>query len=273
MLEIPFTKMQGLGNNYLYIYMEEDQEYHWNHLAIAMSHPKFGIGSDGIVLIQPDYEVDCQMRIFNADGSEAEICGTALRCVGRYLYEKKHQKKKIFRIRTKAGIRTVLLHLQEQNVQDVTVGLGIPNFTSYQFPFTVPPKPIEVEGWTGLGVSMGNPHFVIFTDDVDTIDMSTEGYRLEYAREFPERSNIEWVQVKNEHSIKMRVWERGSQETFSCTSGACASVAAGLQLGKLKSPVTIELRGGFLKAYEKEEELWLTGPVEFICDGVYFWEE
>ncbi len=224
MRTIRFTKMHGAGNDYVYVntllYKIDDPQ----KLAIALSRPHFGVGSDGLVLIGAstnNEEADFSMRIFNADGSEGMMCGNASRCIGKYLYERQLTDKTTIRLETQAGIKTLLLSVKDDKVETVTVEMGAPKFSDPQLfdeeLFHQLGEKLEALGceFSGMFVSMGNPHFVIHAADVEKIDVAKFGPMLENHRVFPDRCNIEFVQVLKDNSLRMRVWERGSGITLA----------------------------------------------------------
>lgn len=239
--KIKFTKMQGAGNDYIYVntlaYPLEQPE----KLAVKWSAPHTGIGSDGLVLISPSPVADFSMRIFNADGSEAAMCGNASRCIGKYVYEKGLTDKKIITLETPAGIKTLQLHVAGGRVEEVTVEMGQPRIGKIALE-------IEAGGhaYTGTVVSMGNPHLVIFVETLDQIDLAAEGPLLETHPLFPDRTNVEFVEVLSSREIRMRVWERGSGITQACGTGASASAVAAVVKGKTGRVVKVNMDGGTL---------------------------
>ena len=260
---IHFTKMQGAGNDYIYVdtllyYIRDPQA-----AAIAWSDRHKGIGSDGLVLIgrSPIPEADFTMRIFNADGSEAMMCGNASRCIGKYVYEKGLTDKAQIRLLTASGIKMIYLQLQEDKVESVTVDMGEPVFDNpWQF------VPFGKNLPTGCFVSMGNPHYVIFTDNVDAVE--SEGSILEQHPAFPERCNIEFAEVRPDR-IRMRVWERGSGITEACGTGACATAVAAFKSGRSGRHSRIIMDGGSLEIEWREADghVYMTGPAEFVYEG------
>lgn len=273
---IHFTKMHGAGNDYIYVdtllYNVPDPEA----AAIAWSNRHTGIGSDGLVLIGAPSDAskaDYSMRIFNADGSEAMMCGNASRCIGKYLYEKGLCTKTKIRLETKSGVKILELHLDTHNgsstVAAVTVDMLEPQF-DVPAQFTGVTPRLHVPGSTqALFVSMGNPHFVIFVDNVEGLDISAYGAELEMDGAFPERCNIEFAQVNNDNSIRTRVWERGSGITMACGTGACATAVAASKLGLSGRQSDIVMDGGTLHIdwAEGDGHVYMTGPAAFICDG------
>ena len=261
--KIRFTKMHGCGNDYIYVNMMEYDIADPQAAAIAWSDRHKGIGSDGLVLIDksPVPEADFSMRIFNADGSEAMMCGNASRCIGKYLYERGLTSKTEIRLLTLSGIKTLSLQLKDGVVESVTVDMLEPvleNESQY----------IESRS-TGHGtfVSMGNPHFVIFTDDVDQVGET--GRMLEHHPAFPQRSNIEFARIEEDGSIRTRVWERGSGITQACGTGACATAVAAVLTGRAERTSRIVMDGGTLTIEwrKSDNHVYMTGPAEFVFDG------
>lgn len=273
--KIPFTKMQGAGNDYIYVntllYSIPDPA----KTAIAWSKPHFGIGSDGLVLIGKPYggcDADYSMRIFNADGSEAMMCGNASRCIGKYLYDKKYTSSKTIRLQTLSGVKTLQLHTNADNkVQSVTVDMLEPA-TDVPEQYTAAATP-NVEGLPeaskGTFVSMGNPHYVIFTDNVEKIDIAHFGSILERDEAFPQRCNIEFAQIIAPDTLRTRVWERGSGITLACGTGACATAVAAALTGRAHRASTIVMDGGKLEINwsEADNHVYMTGPAAFTFEG------
>ena len=264
--KIKFTKMHGCGNDYIYINMMEQNVPNPQQAAIAWSDRYKGIGSDGLVLINqsPIPEADFTMRIFNADGSEAMMCGNASRCIGKYLYERGLTTQKQIRLLTKSGIKTLNLHVNDGVVESVTVDMGEPVLEDErQF------NPAYAKGLskTALFVSMGNPHYVIFTDNVDQVDET--GRALECHPAFPQRCNIEFAHIKSDGSIRTRVWERGSGITQACGTGACATTVAACLSGRAGRQSQIVMDGGTLSIEwrESDNHVYMTGPAAFVFEG------
>ena len=266
---IHFTKMHGAGNDYIYVdttlYNIKDPAA----AAIAWSDRHKGIGSDGLVLIgrSPLPEADFTMRIFNADGSEAMMCGNASRCIGKYLYEKELTDKTEIRLLTLSGVKILKLNVQDGKVESVTVDMSEPVFENErQFNPVYAPLAIwkEVEG--EAFVSMGNPHYVIFTDKVDMVE--SKGKKLEYHAAFPERCNIEFAEMRP-NGIRVRVWERGSGITQACGTGACATAVAACKTGRAGRKNRIIMDGGELEIEwnEADNHVYMTGPAEFEFEG------
>lgn len=261
--KIRFTKMHGCGNDYIYINTMEYVIADLQAAAIAWSDRHKGIGSDGLVLIGRSSvsEADFSMRIFNADGSEAMMCGNASRCIGKYLYERGLTQKTEIRLSTLSGVKTLQLHIENGIVENVTVDMLEPVFVDKsQF---VGSQDVA----RGTFVSMGNPHYVIFTDDVDQVGET--GRILELYPAFPQRCNIEFASVQSDGSIRTRVWERGSGITQACGTGACATAVAAALTGRADRKSTIVMDGGSLSIEwrESDNHVYMTGPATFVFDG------
>jgi len=271
-----FTKMQGIGNDYLYINCFEEKVENPQDLARRMSDRHFGAGGDGIVLIGPGGEADFEMRMFNADGSEAEMCGNAARCVGKYVREKGLTAKDQVRLKTGSGIRVLELRTQGNIVESVRVDMGAPELKPEKIPVLLPgdrainaPIVIHGEEFRMTCVSMGNPHAVIFVKDADQTDVHGLGRELETHPLFPQRTNVEFVSVLKRDELRMRVWERGSGETMACGTGACASLAAGVLNQLCERTVLMRLNGGELRLSwdEKTGHIYQEGPAAFVYEG------
>ena len=263
MKKIPFTKMHGCGNDYIYVNAMQHPIAHPQACAVAWSDRHKGIGSDGLVLIDrsPVPEADFSMRIFNADGSEAMMCGNASRCIAKYLYDRNLTNKMAIRLLTLSGIKTLLLHLADNKVERVTVDMGEPMFDM--------PEQFVSSRYSGKGsfVSMGNPHYVVFTDDIDQV--AETGRILEHHPAFPQRCNIEFARIESDGSIRTRVWERGSGITMACGTGACATAVAACLSGRAGRESDIVMDGGMLHIEwrESDNHVCMTGPAEFVFDG------
>ncbi len=271
--------MHGAGNDYIYVDAQKYDVPDPSAAAIAWSNRHTGIGSDGLVLIGKPYggvDADFSMRIFNADGSEAKMCGNASRCIGKYLYERRLTDKTTIRLQTLSGVKILKLHLVgnetlETKVESVTVDMLAPSFR-------VPEQYDETVGgvltvgsrtFHGTFVSMGNPHFVCFVDDIDTLDVARYGSAMEYATAFPERCNIEFAELKSDGNIRTRVWERGSGITMACGTGACATAVAAAVTGRALRRSIIAMDGGTLHIEwnEADGHVYMTGPAAFVFDG------
>ena len=271
MAKIHFTKMHGCGNDYIYVDTLHTDLPHPSEAAILMSDRHQGIGSDGLVLIgRPTVpEADFSMRIFNADGSEAMMCGNASRCIGKYVYERGLTSKTTVRLQTLSGIKMLMLNVDDstdsRRVESVTVDMGEPQLNSTEFQ-------------ASLFLSMGNPHYVVFVDDVESVDVAAEGARLECHPQLPERSNVEFAQLRPD-GIRMRVWERGSGITMACGTGACATGVAACLTGRAGRTSRIIMDGGTLSIEWCAEDrsangrcflqnhVYMTGPAAFVFDG------
>ena len=267
---IHFTKMQGAGNDYIYVFTHQDEVKDPVAAAVKWSQYHTGIGADGLVLIQSigTPEADFSMRIFNADGSEARMCGNASRCVGKYVYEKGLTSKEDIKLQTRSGVKMLKLLFSSQNesegrkkVEKVVVDMGVPKLKDNRLFRKKESLP------EGTFVSMGNPHYVIFVDDVDVVE--EEGKALEYHEAFPERCNIEFARVESDGSIRMRVWERGSGVTMACGTGACATAVAAALTGRCGRNTSIMMDGGtlYIDWNEQDGHVYMTGPAEFVFEG------
>ncbi len=272
---VKFTKMHGAGNDYIYVdtllYSIPDP----SAAAIKWSAPHTGIGSDGLVLIgKPSITsgADFSMRIFNADGSEAMMCGNASRCIGKYLYERKLTDKTEIKLETLSGVKTLRLHLAAGGtVESVTVDMLEPRLhVPEQYDEScLGELSASFRKFRGTFVSMGNPHFVTFVDDIDTIDIARYGSEMEHDAAFPQRCNIEFAQVMPDGTIRTRVWERGSGITMACGTGACATAVAAQITGRAQNRSAIKMDGGTLLIEWNTDDghVYMTGPAEFVFDG------
>ncbi len=271
-----FTKMHGCGNDYVYVNLFEEQIEDPAKVAIAVSDRHFGIGSDGLITIGPSEIADFRMRIYNADGSEAEMCGNGIRCVAKYVYDHKHTDKTEITVETGAGVKTLQLTVEKNKVTFVRVDMGEPILTPSEIPVVadgerVVDEPIDVDGktWRMTCVSMGNPHAVVFVDDVAHFELEKYGPLFENHVRFPKRTNTEFVQIVSRNEAIMRVWERGSAETWACGTGTCATVMACILNGLTDNEVLVHLRGGDLRiAYDaKSNHVFMTGPATEVFEG------
>lgn len=262
---VRFTKMQGAGNDYIYVNTMAYPLKNPRKLSIEWSKPHTGIGADGLVLIGTSPIADFSMRIFNADGSEALMCGNASRCIGKYVFEAGLTRKKSITLDTLSGVKELHLKVNKNIVSEVTVNMGIPVVSGTDLG-------VEVAGTTyrGTVVSMGNPHLVIFVDDLHKIDLASIGPLLENHPYFPNRTNVEFVQVLTPNEVRMRVWERGSGITQACGTGACATVVAGVVNGKNRRATKVWMDGGPLSIEweEKTEIVYMTGGAVNVFEGV-----
>ena len=272
---VRFTKMHGAGNDYIYVDTQRYPIEHPETLAIKWSAPHTGIGSDGLVLIGSSEKGDFSMRIFNADGSEAKMCGNASRCIGKYLYEHGLTHKQEIRLETLSGIKILQLHVKDGSVNSVTVDMGIPadEPVDYDGQGAKPMKerPIVAGGkqWIGTTVSMGNPHLVIFVEDLNEIDIEDAGPKLENHPLFPGRINVEFAQILEDGKIRMRVWERGSGITQACGTGACATAVAACITGRYGTKSDIIMDGGTLTIEWNQEtrHVLMTGEATQVFEG------
>lgn len=253
-----FTKMQGLGNDYLYVWGEVPENI--VELAQRLSNRRFGAGADGMIYISTSDIADFKMRIFNADGSEARMCGNGIRCVGKYVYEKGYTQKTSLTVETLSGIRELWLNVEGGEVRSVKVDMGR----------VIVSDDICICEVVCTPVNVGNPHAVIFTDDAENAPLFTLGAMIERHEAFPDRTNVEFVQVIGENELRMRVWERGSGVTMACGTGACASAAAAVSKGFCRAyePIKVHLDGGILEIrVEKDYKIYMTGTAEFVYEG------
>ena len=271
-----FTKMQGIGNDYIYVNCFEETVRNPGMLARRMSRRHYGVGGDGLVLIEPSDVADFGMRIFNSDGSESEMCGNACRCIGKYVYERGMTDKTRVTLMTGAGLRLLELNVQDGKVRSVRVDMGTPELDPRKIPVDLPGEIIlghrmELGGMVYAihGVSMGNPHCVLFVRNPDTADVEHIGPLLEHYPIFPNRTNVEFVQVEDRTHLRLRVWERGAGETLACGTGACAALVASVLTGRSDRDVSIELPGGELQVSWSAEDnhVYQEGPAEFVFDG------
>lgn len=271
-----FTKMHGIGNDYIYVNGFEEEISTPERLAIAISDRHFGVGGDGLVLIMPSKIADAKMRMFNSDGSEAEMCGNAIRCVGKFLYDHRILTKETLTIETLSGVKELNLKITNGLVSAVKVNMGEPILQSNLIPVSgesriIVGEPITVNGhnYQFTAVSMGNPHCVIFVPEITDAMVLTDGPALETNRLFPRKINVEFVKINSKSSLTMRVWERGSGETMACGTGACATVVAAI-LNKLTDRiVTVKLLGGeLLIEWEPvSNHVFMTGPAVTVFEG------
>ena len=296
-----FTKMHGCGNDYVYVNLLEEQIDDPAEMSRKVSPWHFGIGADGLITIGPSETADFRMRIYNADGSEAEMCGNGIRCVAKYVYDHGMTRKTEITVETGAGIKTLLLHIEAGKAKAVRVDMGEPMLAAEAIPVNgselacereeaiidqpieeaiidrpieaaIIDQPIEAAGkqWRITCVSMGNPHTVTFVPAVETLPLAEIGPLFENHKAFPKRTNTEFVELINRNEIRMRVWERGSGETLACGTGACASVMAAILNGYTEDSVKVHLTGGdLLIEYDREtNHIFMTGPAETVFEGV-----
>ncbi len=272
-----FTKMHGIGNDYIYFNCFEETVDNPEELSIRLSDRHFGVGGDGIVLIMPSDKADFRMRMFNADGSEGKMCGNATRCIGKFVYDKGLTDKTRVTLETLSGIKILDLDVKDGKVEKVTVDMGKANFKAGEIPvISGSNEVVEQELTVGdrtdkiTCVSMGNPHCVIFTQGIDSLELEKIGPGYENHPMFPERINTEFVEFIDPHTLKMRVWERGSGETLACGTGACATVSAAVKTGRCPADefVTVKLIGGNLEImYKTDGTVIMKGPAAFSFEG------
>lgn len=277
-----FSKMHGLGNDYIYLNNLNNQITNPEKLSIKLSNRHFGIGSDGLILICSSDKADFKMRMFNSDGTEAEMCGNGIRCVGKYVYDKGLTKKEKLSIETKAGIKYLDLFIKNNKVVKVTVDMGEPIFKEDLIPVTnfdekitladieygkVKTK-IDEKNFSLTCVSMGNPHAITYVSNLDNFDVEMYGKALENDGHFPKKTNVEFIEIVDRKTIKMRVWERGSGETLACGTGACASVVASILNGLTERKVKVLLLGGTLDIeWKKDNHVYMTGEATTVFEG------
>ena len=271
-----FTKMEGLGNDYVYVNCFRETVDNPSEVAKKVSDRHFGIGSDGLILIRPSEVADFRMDMYNADGSQAEMCGNGIRCVAKYVYDYGLTDKTSISIETLAGIKYLDLQVTDGKVSLITVNMGSPELVPDKIPVIsdskrVVDEPIEVDGTTYkmTCVSMGNPHCIVFVEDTASFPLETVGPLFENHERFPKRVNTEFIQLLDRKTVNMRVWERGSGETLACGTGACASAVACILNGLTENEITLHLLGGDLIVRWDQEEnfVYMTGPARVVFDG------
>ena len=272
-----FTKMQGIGNDYIYVNCFEEKVSEPERVSQIVSDRHFGIGGDGLVLIMPSDKADFRMRMFNADGSEGNMCGNATRCIGKFVYDNGLTDKTEITLETRSGIKYLTLYPENGKVKTVLVNMGKAILKPSDIPMNAEGdsfinKPIDVTGKEVFitAVSMGNPHAVTYVEDVDVLELEKIGPAYENHPMFPERVNTEFIKILDEHTIQMRVWERGSGETWACGTGACAAAVASVENGYFKrgEEITVKLRGGDLFiTYKEDGTVLMRGPAETVFTG------
>lgn len=273
-----FTKMHGLGNDYIYVNCFQETVADPQRVARVLSDRHFGIGSDGLVLIKPSGKADFEMAMYNADGSRGEMCGNAIRCVAKYVYDHHMTDKTEICIETLAGIKYAGLKIKDGKVESVRVNMGQPELAPHKIPVVTQQDlsqivdcPVTVLGtsYRMTCVSMGNPHCVVYVDDVDSLELEKIGTQFEHHAAFPNRINTEFVKVLDKHTVQMRVWERGSGETLACGTGACAVTVASILNGYTNRLVTVKLLGGdlFVEWEEQTGIVYMTGSATHVFDG------
>lgn len=279
MPQIKFTKMHGIGNDYVYINCFEQHVENPNDLAIKMSPRRFSVGADGVILICPSDVADAKMRMFNLDGSEGKMCGNGIRCVGKFVYDNGIAHKETVTIETLSGIKTLQIAEKDGLAQAITVDMGKAEFSPEKIPAiadceSIIDTSITVNGedYGITAISMGNPHAVVFCDEIDSLNLEKLGPNFEHHEMFPEQVNTEFVRVIDENTIQMRVWERGSGETFACGTGACAAAVAAVVNGYCKgdTEITVHLVGGdLLITYKTDGTVLMRGDATKVYDGIY----
>lgn len=275
---IKFTKMQGLGNDYVYIDCTKNgQPDDVVFLAQFVSNRHFGVGSDGLILICNSNVADFKMKMFNQDGTEAQMCGNGIRCVGKFVYDKRLTSKTQITVETKAGIKELKLNLEGGKVKTVKVDMGIPILEPFKIPVIAKEEPVTNLKIQALDkqfvftcVSVGNPHAITLVEDVDNFEVEKYGSILEKDNHFPEKANIEFIKVIDKQTIQMRVWERGSGETMACGTGATAAMVACILNGLVENEVTVKLLGGDLLINwdKKTNHVCMTGPAVTVFEGI-----
>ena len=275
-MKLRFTKMHGCGNDYVYVNCFEEEVKDPVSLSIAISDRHFGVGGDGLVLICPSDRADAKMRMFNADGSEGKMCGNAIRCVGKYLYDHGIVRKTTVTIETLSGIKTLELFLKDGKADSAQVNMGPAILIPSEIPVNLPGEravavPVKIAGeeHTITCVSMGNPHCIVFGGDPYELDLPKIGPLIENDPLFPERVNTEFIEVLDDHTLNMRVWERGSGETWACGTGACAAAVAAVLNGFCKKgkDISVRLRGGELTIRYTDEAVFMTGKATEVFHG------
>ena len=275
MYNIPFTKMHGLGNDYIYINCIDNNINDPHSLAVEMSDRHKGVGADGIILIAKSEVADFRMKMYNSDGSEGDMCGNACRCIARYVYDKKLIGKTHISIETNAGIKYAEVILKNSAVTGITIDMGTASFTPDKIPSEseIIDRPLKISSgiYNITALTVGNPHCVLFVDDLKNIDIKSIGSEIENHPLFPDKANIEFVKLDANKNIHARVWERGSGETMSCGTGACAIAVAINRLFNSSNRLTIHMRGGDLEIFINPENnhIYMTGEAEFVYEGIY----
>lgn len=271
-----FTKMQGCGNDYVYVNMFEESIENISEMAKKVSDRHFGIGSDGMILVCPSETCDFRMRMFNADGSEGEMCGNGIRCVAKYVYDHGMTDKTSISIETLAGVKYLDLTVENGKVSKVRVDMGEPILNTQQIPVVFEKEKminetimVQGEPWNVTCISMGNPHCVCYISDTASFDIEKYGPYFENHEIFPKRTNTEFVQIISRGEINMRVWERGSAETLACGTGTCACVMASILNGVTDHTVLVHLLGGdlLIEYDEKTNHIFMTGPAVTVFEG------
>ena len=261
-----FSKMEGLGNDYIYLNCLHYRPHNLPKLAQTLSRRRFGVGADGIICICPSIKGDFAMEMYNADGSQGEMCGNGIRCLGKYVYDKGLTDRHELTIETAGGVRTLFLHMDELGaVEEVTVNMGKAVIAPHR-QYTV-----DHLSFVGTPVSVGNPHLILYWDDLNSAPVKSIGRQLEHHPDFPNRTNVEFISVPTRDNIHMRVWERGSGETFACGTGACAAFAASYHDGLCENAVTMHLTGGALILSYQDNDIYMRGPARMVYEGEISW--
>lgn len=276
MKRLKFTKMHGIGNDYVYVNCFKETVEDPVQTAVTVSDRHFGIGSDGLILIKPSEVADGKMEMYNADGSQGAMCGNGIRCVAKYMYDYGITDKTSISVETKSGIKYLDLTVKDGKVETVKVNMGTPILEAADIPVIsdkeqVLDQPVEVDGkiWNITCVSMGNPHAITYIDDVKNLEIEKIGPKFENHEIFPDRVNTEFVHVIDRKTVEMRVWERGSGETLACGTGACAVAVSSILNGLTEDEVTVKLLGGDLKIFwdREENKVYMTGSATTVFDG------
>jgi diaminopimelate epimerase len=270
-----FIKMHGIGNDYVYIDCFRETVIEPERLAVRMSDRHFGVGGDGLILIMPSDKADARMRMFNADGSEAQMCGNGIRCLAKYVYDSGISRAPELTVETPAGVLRLQLFTSNGTVEKVRVNMGMPRLRRHDIPMLGEGDQVLDEKlragdheFAVTCVSMGNPHCVIYVDDVAKFPVTHYGPLLEHHPQFPQRTNVEWIEALNRREIRQRTWERGSGETLACGTGACAATVASVLNGKTDRSVIVHLLGGDLEVeWAADDHVYMTGPAVEVFRG------
>jgi diaminopimelate epimerase len=270
-----FVKMHGIGNDYVYVDCFRETVTEPEKLAVYISDRHLGVGADGLILIMPSHKADVRMRMFNADGSEAQMCGNGIRCLAKYVYDSGISRKSDLTVETLAGVLSLELFTPNGTVEKVKVNMGTPRLRRRDIPMRGEGECVLGEKLTAgdrefavTGVSMGNPHCVIFVDDVAKFPVAHYGPLIEHHAQFPQRTNVEWIEWLNRQEIRQRTWERGSGETLACGTGACAAAVASVLNGKTDCAMIVHLLGGDLEIeWAKDNHVYMTGPAVEVFRG------
>lgn len=276
---LKFVKMEGTGNDYIYInLLEKKINYDYSKLAIKLSDRHYSIGSDGVIFILPSNIADYKMIMFNKDGSEGAMCGNGIRCFAKYLYENRYTRKNILQIETLSGIKTIFLNIDKGKIINITVDMGEAIIDTHSIPLNNSSNIINLnildKKFKFYCASIGNPHAVTFIDNIDNFDVEKYGKIIECHKIFPNKTNVEFVEIIDNSHIKMRVFERGSGETMSCGTGACISAYISIKYMHLKNNLDVKIKGGTLKILLAENNhLFLTGDANITFEGIIYEEE